>query len=237
MIVLLAFYWLPVIAVGVFTVSPKERYLLHVHLLGYVFVSALIVGLAHGRVGRRAGWRIHRPIAAAAIAATTMLAIGSGIVWRLEHPVVHPDYNAAMAYVVERHEPGEPVIVALPAVGYLALDAAARNDLLFLAGDDDRPRAERYTRWGEDGRLTDYWIGVDSIVTVDDLHRVLAEHPEAWIVVDEERLAAEWAYAGEISRYLTGSTAPVHEAAGGALVLRVAPGAADSPSGSPGNPQ
>lgn len=76
---------------------------------------------------------------------------------------------------------------------------------------------------GEEGQLTDYWVGVDSIVTATDLSRVLAEHPEAWIVVDDERLAADWAYAGSISRLLTDSTEPVYEAPGGALVLRITP--------------
>ncbi|MDQ3656775.1 MAG: hypothetical protein M3457_17080, partial [Chloroflexota bacterium] len=222
-IVLLAFYWLPVIMVGIFTVSPKERYLLHVHLIGYLFVSALIVRLASHPdhlPARRLRWR---RIASSSIIAVAIVAIGSGLPWRLENPVVHPNYNAAMAYVAERHEPGQPVIVALPAVGYLALDEAGRSDLRFLAGDEDRPRAQRYTRWGADGRLIDYWVGVDSIVTASELRRVLAEHPEAWIVVDDERLAADWAYAGEIGNVLIEMTRPVLEAPGGALVLRVTP--------------
>lgn len=153
MIVLLVFYWLPMIAVGVFTVSPKERYLLHVHLLGYVFVSALVVGLARRPDQPATRWSSLRPMAAAVITATATaaLAIGSGLVWRLDDPVVHPDYNAAMAYVAERHEPGQPVIVALPAVAYLTLDDADKDDLRFLAGDEDRPRAQRYTRWGRRG--------------------------------------------------------------------------------------
>lgn len=229
MIVLLVFYWLPVIAVGVFTVSPKERYLLHVHLLGYVFVGALIVTLAR-RPGQLASrWDSLRPAVATALTATVALAIGSGLAWRLENPVVHPDYNAAMAYVADHHEPGQPVIVALPAVGYLTLDASSRPDLQFLAGDEDRPRAQRYTRRADDGRLVDYWVGVDSIVTADQLRRVLAEHPNAWIVVDEERLAADWAYAGEVGQLVTDTTEPVYEAPGGALVLRVSSAAGASP--------
>lgn len=222
-IVLLAFYWLPVIAVGLLTVSPKERYLLHVHLIGYLFVSVLLIQLASGHDHLPARRRRWRPIASVAVTAVAIVAIGSGLAWRLGNPVVHPDYHAATAYVAARHEPGQPVIVALPAVAYLALDEAGRSDLQFLAGEEDRPRAQRYTRWGADGRLIDYWVGVDSIVTANELRRLLAEYPNAWIVIDDDRLEADWAYGGEVGEVLTEMTGAVFEAPGGALVLRTAP--------------
>jgi len=220
-IVLLLFYWLPVIAVGVFTISPKERYLLHVHLLGYVFVALVIVHFLP-RWARTSGWT-RRMVAVGSLA--VMLAVvtanGAGVAWRLENSVIHPDYNAAMKYVAEHHEPGQPVIVALPAVAYLALDREDRNDMYFLAGPEDRPRAQRYTRRTQGGDLIDYWAGVDSIVTSTRLQQLLEDYPDAWIVVDRQRLYADWApYAGAMTDVLDAMTELEYEAPGGALVLR-----------------
>lgn len=232
-VVLLSFYWLPVIAVGVFTISPKERYLLHVHLLGYVFVALLIVHFLP-RWARTSGWT-RRMVTVGSL--TVMLAVvtanGAGVAWRLENSTIHPDYNAAMGYVAEHHEPGQPVIVALPPVGYLALDQADRDDMYFLAGPEDRPRAQRYTRRTEGGDLIDYWTGVDSIVTSTRLRQLLEDHPGAWIVVDRQRLYADLApYAGPMTDVLDAMTELEYEAGGGALVLRPGPAIAGSLPGS-----
>ncbi len=223
--VLLACYWIPVVAVGAFTVSPKERYLLHVHLLGYVLVAALAVDLLEARASERNAGRRHRMGVAYGIVALVIASLVGGLAWRLAHPVVHPDHLAAMRYVAARHAPGEPVIVALPTAAYLALGDA--DDLRFLAGPEDRPRAQRLTRLTDDGPV-DYWIGVDSIVSARQLRALLMAHPRAWVVVDEERLAAPWAYAGAMAGVLREMTDPIYAAPGGALVLRGAPVVSDS---------
>lgn len=220
-VTLLSFYWIPMVAVGIFTVSPKERYLLNVHILGYLFLAVLLIHLTRQCAGRDADARRRLARLAGPVASAAMvLAIGVSLVWRLDNPVVHPNHNAAMAYVAERHEPGEPVIVALPAIADLALEDSDRDDLYFLAGPQDKPRAQRYTRTTGDGDLIDYWVGVDSIVTVDQLRTLLLEYPDAWVVVDEQRLNADWAYAGVIQRVLNDMTYPVVRTSGGGLVLR-----------------
>lgn len=214
-ITLLWFYWLTVVAVGAFTISPAERYLLHVHTLGYLFLAAMLFELT-----RRQWWRgtVGRVVASSAIV-LVVVGIGGGLAWRLQHAVVHPNYDAAMAYAADRHVPGQPVIVALPPVAYLALDEADRDDLYFLAGSQHRPRAERYTRWTDDGRLIDYWVGADSIVTADELREMLMENPDSLLVIDEHRLTADWAYQGEIEDLITETTSVLYRAPGGALVL------------------
>lgn len=231
-IVLLSFYWLPVIAVGVFTISPKERYLLHVHLLGYVFVALLIVHFLP-RWALTSGWT-RRMVTIGSLTAVlaVMITNGAGVAWRLEHSIIHPDYNAAMSHVAEQHEPGQPVIVALPAVAYLALDQDDRDDMYFLAGPEDRPRAQRYTRRTGGGDLIDYWAGVDSIVTSARLRQILEDHPGAWVVVDRQRLYADWApYAGPMTDVLDAMTELEYEAPGGALVLRPGSSIADGSRG------
>lgn len=222
---LLALYWPTVVAVGIFIVSPKERYLLHVHLLGYVLVAAVALELLGSELRPTSGWRrLLGGVAVVGFAPTVVLGLVAGLVWRLDHPIVHPDYSAAMTYVAERRLPEEPVVSALPAIAYLGLDTT--ENLAFLAGPEGRPRAERYTRRAVDGRLVDYWIGVPSIVSPSQLCGVLRHHPDAWLVVDRQRLAAGWAYAGPMADAVLLGTRLAYEAPGGALVLRpAAPGA------------
>lgn len=211
--ILFACYWVPVLGVGVFSIAPKERYLLHVHLIGYVLLAAFIVRLGGAaRFDRRARrWSV-----SLAAVMTLLLAIGLG--WRLLDPVVHADHVAATEYIVEHRLPNEPVIAALPAVAGILLDD--RDELYFLAGSENRSRAERLTRLTSAG-LVDYWMGARAIVNAETLERLLRDNPGAWVVVDRDRLAAEWAYEGDIAETLGEWTEPVYEAAGGALVLRV----------------
>lgn len=227
---LVLLYWGPVLVVGLLTVSPKERYLLHVHLLGYVLVAAVAVGLAEGGPATLGGWR--RRVAAfgaAGFVPVVLLGLVLGLTWRLRHPVVHPDHPTAMAYVAAHRAPGEPVIAALPAIAYLTLGSA--DDLLFLAGPEERPRAQRYTRRTGDGRLIDYWVGATSIVSPGQLCRTLREHPDAWLVVDRHRLGAGWAYAGPMADAIDAATVRAFEAPGGALVLRPTASVADREGG------
>ncbi len=217
---LLALYWVPVIAVGAFTVSPKERYLLHVHLLGYVLVAAVAIELLTRRPAERSGVGWLGRVAVYGFTPVAVASLLGGLVWRFEHPVVHPNHTAAFAYVVAHRAPGEPVIAALPAVAYLALGKS--DDLLFLAGPKDGSRAQRYIRPTAGGHLVDYWVGADAIVSPAQLRKTLVAHPDTWVVVDEERLGASWAYAGAMADAIRATTATVYEAPGGALVLRAA---------------
>jgi hypothetical protein len=162
------------------------------------------------------------PIFARGFSIAIVAALIIGVTWRLQHPVVHPDHHAAMAYVAERHQPGQPVIVALPAVGYLAMDVEDHDDLHFLAGEQDQSRARRYTRTTSDGRLIDYWVGAHAMVNPEQLRIFLRQHPDAWVVVDRERLTEDWAYGGVVEDVLRESTTPVATTSGGGLVLRPA---------------
>lgn len=213
--ILLACYWVPVLGVGVFSISPKERYLLHVHLIGYVLLAAFIV-----RLGGSAGFDRRARVWSVSLAAVMTLLLAIGLGWRLLDPVVHADHVAATEYVADHRLGSEPLIAALPAVAGLLLDD--QDDLYFLAGSENRSRAERLTRMTSAG-LVDYWMGARAIVNADTLERLLRDNPGAWVVVDRDRLAAEWAYEGDIAETLGEWTEPVYEAAGGALVLRVPP--------------
>jgi hypothetical protein len=218
---LLSFYWLPMLVIVIFTVSPKVRYLLHLHVLGYLFVAVLVVAMLR-RVEAAmvpAPGTVARQVAVVGVIA----AIGSGLIWRLDNTVVQPDYNDAMAYVAAEHQAGEPVIVTLPPVGYLSIDESSRDDLYFLAGSQGWTRAERYTRWDDEGRLIDYWIGADSIVSTTRLDAILEEHPDAWVIADEGRLEDDWTSKSAIENVIRAEMYPVYQSEGGAVVYRTKP--------------
>jgi hypothetical protein len=223
-VTLLGLFWVPMIGIVIFTVSPKVRYLLHLHLLGYPFVATLLVVLVYRatRDRRRLGVRgavLARYVAVVAV----MLSLGAGLAWRLAHPVVQPDYTAAMAYVAERHQGGEPVVVTLPPVAWLSLDPAARDDLRFLAGSEGWTRADRYTRLTPDGELIDYWVGVDSIVSTPALMALLDDGRNVWVVADAGRLRDDWTNASAIREVIREEMYPVQVVDGGAVVYRTKP--------------
>jgi hypothetical protein len=213
-ITLLSFYWVTVVIVGFSTTPLEERYLLHVHSLGYLFVAVILMQLMEMHTG---GMAIIRRTGAKLIVVLVVIGIGSGLAWRLDQRVVQPDYISAMEYVEDHHLSGQPVVVAWPPVSYLAMGDSG-EDLYFLAGS--LPRAERYTRVPDDGSRTDYWVGVATIDTIDGFRRFLEENSDAWVVVDEDRLESTFSYAGEIDLLLQEMTSTVFRAPGGALVMR-----------------
>ncbi|HEV2073446.1 MAG TPA: hypothetical protein VGR29_07360 [Thermomicrobiales bacterium] len=221
-VVVLTMYWFPMAAVGLFTSSPKERYVLHSHLLGYLFAAVIIVSVIRRWQDARAETPGIPPVFAQVFSVAIAVTLISGATWRLQNPVVHPDHHAAMEYITEHHVAGEPIISSLPAIAYLAIDEEDRDDLYFLAGEQDQSRARRYTRYTGEGVLIDYWVGADALVSSTRLQVFLRQHPDAWVVVDRERLQAEWAYAGVVEDILRESTVPVAITAGGGLVLRPA---------------
>ena len=221
-IAMMSLYWVPFLAVVLFTISPKVRYLVHLHVLGYLFVAVVIVSVLRPAIASAdlARWsRIWRNGLVIGVVAAIVASLG----WRLENPIVQPDYNQAMAYVVEHHEPGEPVIVTLPPVGYLTMEESDRGDVYFLAGSAGWTRAERYTRWASDGRLIDYWIGADSIVSTYTLDQMLDDFPNAWVIADRSRLENDWTAPLSIERVIRESMFPVFASDGGAVVYRTLP--------------
>jgi len=223
-IALLALYWFPMIVIVAVTVSLKDRYLLHLHLMGYLFLAVLLVALwRHSARARTTSRQDMLTIAQRGAIVAVVLVICASLSWRLNNPVVQPDYNAAMAYVAEHHQPGEPVIVTLPPVGYLTMDEPTRGDVVFLAGSEGFTRAERYTRIANDGRLIDYWIGADSIVATASLHQILESHPNAWVIADEGRLGGDWINEASIKDVLLDTTFPAYLSDGGAVVFRTLP--------------
>ncbi len=223
-VTMLSFYWLPMLLVVAFTVSPEVRYLLHMHLLGYVFLAVLIVrAMDRALAARGSGWFSLAVLGRYAMVAAIALGIGWGLLWRLDNPVQQPDYNAAMAYVAEHHKPGEPIIITLPPVGYLSVDKENRDDVYFLAGSEGFTRADRYTRWSADGRLIDYWVGAQSIVSTRTLSSILEEYPNAWVIADDGRLDSDWISGTLVERVLRDTMFPAFRSEGGAVVYHSTP--------------
>jgi hypothetical protein len=137
------------------------------------------------------------------------------------NPVTGVDYVPAVEYVAERHEPGQVVLTALTAPVYLALGSA--DDIVFLSSPLDRKRAQRYTRLTADGVFVDYWTGAPSVVDVRGLCNTLLSTPDLWLVVDESRLDADWAFQGPMATVIEGMTYVRLQVEGGAQVRKLAP--------------
>lgn len=217
---LLACYWLPIVAIASFTVAQQPRHLLFLHPLGYAIVAVAAADLARGT--RR---HLRRParVAAAAIAVAAVAAPAAGL-WHLAgHPVVEADYATAMRYVADHHVPGQPVITTFPPIAYLALGGGA--DLRYLVRLGDGSLVQRYTVRTAAGTDVDRWVGSPAVTSVADLCHLLMERSDAWVVVDDGRLDADWGYRGDAATVLRGTTVRVLDAVGGAFVARAAPAA------------
>jgi hypothetical protein len=136
----------------------------------------------------------------------------------IKHPVLGADYQSAANYVAAQHLPGEPVLIALPAPGYLAL--GERDDLVFLASSLEAQRAQRYTRRTADGHYVDFWLGVPAIVSTEQLCSAISASLDLWLIVDESRLDRDWAFAGPMADAIRGSTYEVYGGTGGVTVRR-----------------
>ncbi len=150
----------------------------------------------------------------------------AGIADLNRNPVTGVDYLPIVEFVAERKEPGEKVLVALPPPAYLALGST--DDLIFLSSPLTRKRAQRYTRLTEDGRYVDYWTGVDSVVDTAGLCQTLLNEPGIWLIVDEARLDADWAFQGSMATVIRGMTYVRYDTEGGAMVRRLSPPASRS---------
>ena len=145
----------------------------------------------------------------------------AGIKDMRDDPITGVDYVPVVEFVAERRLPGEKVLVALPPPAVLAFDST--DDLIFLSSPITRKRAQRYTRLTEDGGYVDYWAGVDSVVDTASLCQTLLNEPGLWLIVDESRLDATWAFRGSMATVIRGLTYIRYEADGGAMVRRLAP--------------
>lgn len=170
--------------------------------------------------------RLLSAISVALIAAVLLYELGGLNALRV-NTVTGVDYVPAAEYIAARHKTGEAILTALPAPAFLAVGSA--DDLIFLSSPLNRKRAQRYTRLTADGRYIDYWTGADSVVDVAGLCNTLLTAPNVWVLVDESRLKADWAYLGPMANVITGLTYLQFEVEGGAQVRRLAPLPARAP--------
>jgi hypothetical protein len=170
-----------------------------------------------------------------ALAAISLVLVAVVLVYELgglnrlrNDPITGVDYVPAAEYVAARHKPGEAILAALPPPAFLAVGST--NDLIFLSSPQDRKRAQRYTRLTADGRYVDYWTGSDSVVDVAGLCNTLLTAPKIWVLVDDSRLTADWAFKGPMANVILGMTYVQFEAPGGAQVRRLEPIPARDPA-------
>ncbi|GIW04697.1 MAG: hypothetical protein KatS3mg059_1317 [Thermomicrobiales bacterium] len=212
----------PTIGIAMLTSTDQPRYLLAVHPIAFIAIGlAIRLILPCGLLGQHTWIPSMRAILAAGLALIVASHTISGLSALWKRPVIGPDYVAAFAFVRAHRLPSEPVIVSLPAVARLELDDGAT--IVFLAGSEESVRTQRYTWRTSDGRMVDFWLGGEAIVSTREFCAALSKHPDAWLVVDEQRIGATWAYGGSMRRLILGLTYRTFRAPGGAVVRRVAP--------------
>jgi hypothetical protein len=101
-----------------------------------------------------------------------------------------PNHASAYEYVAVHRQPGELIISSGPPEAYLVLGSAP--ELRYLAGEEDSSRMVRTLREDDQGRIVDYWAGMEAIQTVEDLCAVLADDKRAWAVVDSGMTREAW---------------------------------------------
>jgi Dolichyl-phosphate-mannose-protein mannosyltransferase len=221
---LLAFYWIPILLVACLTNEPQERYVIHLQAFGFLLVALGIQALVKylPAVEAETFWQARAFRWSGYFLLLLMVVhLGSGINFLSENTILDPDYVSASEYVAIRHKPGEKVIVALSPAPYLALGSA--DDLIFMPGPLDALRTQRYTRITSDGERIDYWAGAPAIVSTNELCTQLLNHPDTWLIVDQQRLSAIWAYKGELNAVIRGLAYEAYHGPGDVIVLRVKP--------------
>lgn len=218
---LLTLHWVTIFVVGLLlSTGGQARYLVHILSLGYVLIplAAYMVYTTASSVHLGQTPLSRRGLGAALLLVPVLLNSLTGTDWRLSNSGSAPDYFAAMDYVADHHDAGQPIIVALPPVAYLSLDSEDRRDIYFLGGSEDSSRAQRYTQL-ENGQPVDFWLGAPAITTMMDLCDLLTTSPQrSYIVVDEERLTGDWAYGGRVELLINGASEHVSEGDNGVIV-------------------
>jgi hypothetical protein len=193
LIVTLMAYWVPVLIVAIATVQAHSRYLIYLQPLGYVLVAT--VGVLLVGVARRQGTAARLAVGATALFGLLTLAIvvDQAIAIRSFPERVElygPNHASAYEYVAVHRQPGELIISSGPPEAYLVLGSAP--ELRYLAGEEDSSRMVRTLREDDQGRIVDYWAGMEAIQTVEDLCAVLADDKRAWAVVDSGMTREAW---------------------------------------------
>ncbi len=220
-------HWSIIFAVTLLVSSdPDPRYLNQVLAIGHILVGLAAWSLwrlaaAHLGMMRRF---IQIGVVVVVFILPSLFYAATAAAWRMDYPGGSPDYWTATAWASEHRNPGEVVITALPPSAYFWFSEKEYDDLYFLAGPAEGRRAQRYIKPDANGDPGDYWLGLQSIGSVEQLCTALQEHAgNASIVVDVGRLSAPWALKGVFERVIVGSTVEQYRGANGIVVLSIVP--------------
>ena len=200
--------WLGLVCVALFSSATDPRYVLHLHL----FTVCAVVGtvpILQERWGRplavgvavMLGWGVVR---------------GCYVTW--VNPVVSPDYRGLHGAIAREPDRGALILTPMPAVTWWSLPQY-RDRLVFLAGAEDSPRPGRYTHAGPDGP-EDFWLGGPSVVSRQGFCELSAEHPDAWILYDQQRLRSDDLFGGIMGSLLRQGTEVIASGPGDTRLAR-----------------
>lgn len=217
-------HWTVIFAVTLFvSTDPDPRYLHQVLAIGYVIVGLALWSFWRQAFSYRAFARVVMQAGIVLIFIVPLVyQIPSAASWRMNESGGSPDYWEATAWAAQNREDEQIVITALPPSAYFWFSEDEFDQLVFLAGPADGQRAQRYIKSNSNGDPGDYWLGVSSIGSTQQLCTVLTDHAgNALIVVDTGRLSAPWALKGQFETIIRGSTSTIYQGTNGVMVVDV----------------
>ena len=227
---LLVTHWLIICTVVLFVFDyPGEpyphRYLNQVLPLGYLLtgVAAWSLWRIASRRNRLTRWLVSIGIVVV-IAMPALANVTTAAAWRMEFPGGSADYWEASAWTADHIEPDQLVLTAMPPAAYFWFSSKQLEDTRFLAGPAGSLRPNLYIKPNMSGQPGDYWLGVPSIGSTEQLCTTLVEHAGgAWIIVDAGRLTLPWGFQGRMQAVITGSTEERYRGHRGIMALFVKP--------------
>jgi hypothetical protein len=219
-------HWSMIVAAALLvSTDPAPRYLNHVLPIGHILVALAawkLWQLASPRTGI-SRWLVHISILVVLVF-PALFHTATAASWRMEHSGGSPDYWEATAWTSENRAYDQVVITTLPSSAYFWFPKHQYDDLFFLAGPEEGRRAQRYIKPMSSGEPGDYWLGLQSIGSTEQLCSTLRDHAgNALIIVDMGRLSAPWALRGQFEQIIRGSALEQYRGHNGVVVMSVVP--------------
>ncbi|RMF69877.1 MAG: hypothetical protein D6743_01170 [Calditrichaeota bacterium] len=111
--------------------------------------------------------------------------------------ITHNDWKGALRYVSQHAQPGDVIASTLPLTVLYYFGRVDYN--LNLAHLDE---SLKWTTPATDGRHNEFYTGVPSIESVEELQQVMAAHARGWLVVDNYRFGKKQYITPVLSAYI-----------------------------------
>ncbi|CAN5636796.1 hypothetical protein BH23CHL5_BH23CHL5_14580 [soil metagenome] len=219
-------HWSVIVAVALLVTSdPAPRYLTLILPLGYMIIT--LAGLSLWTLAPRSvSWltAIIRIAVVVVFIVPGMLQAGTAASLRIHSPGGSPDYWNATKWASVHFDNDQTILTALPPSAHFWFSQPQLERLKFLAGPESSSRTSRYVVTDSRGAHVDYWLGLSSIRSTQELCIELQRiDGNGGIIADGHRLRAGWAFEGPFAEVIRGSSEIVFRGDNGVVVMSILP--------------